>query len=74
MIISSSSSRIEAFPPARRYSVESESSALSTANGEPSTSDGKLACTANESSSRSSPASASRKSWIITGTFIVLAA
>ena len=74
VIINSSSSRTEALPPSRRYSVESESSALSTSNGEPSTSDGNVACTTSESSSVRSPASASRKIWIITGTFIVLAA
>ena len=74
MIISSSSSRTDALPPSRKYSVLSESSALSTSNGEPSRSDGNVAWTGSESSSRNSPASASRKIWIITGTFIVLAA
>src|SRR2546428_85739 len=38
VIINSSSSRTEALPPSRRYSVESESSALSTSNGDPATS------------------------------------
>jgi len=74
VIISSSSSRTEASLPARRYSVESESSALSTSNGEPSARDANVAWTGSESSSPSSPASASRKIWIITGSFIVLAA
>src|SRR2546425_1303799 len=54
VIISSSSSRTEASLPARPYSVESESSALSTSNGEPSASDGNVACTGSESSSPSS--------------------
>ena len=74
VIISSSSSPSDAAPPTRAYSVESESSSFPTENGEPSTSDGKLSRTGTASSSRSSPASASRNSWTITGTFIVLAA
>ena len=73
VIMRSSRSRTERFRPTRAYSVESESSSLPTTNA-PSTRDAKAVCTVSESLSPSSPASASRKIWIITGSFIVLAA
>src|SRR5205807_1262642 len=73
VIIRSSRSRTARFRPTRAYRVESESSSLPTTNA-PSTREGKAVCTVSESSSPSSPVSASRKIWIITGSFMVLAA